>query len=140
MEYIFNAFVLRFLMAISLTNLMSTVSSSRNIHTAIIPNVAARQHQILPGQNQNKKVVGQLHNSYPIPNRYLYFQDENTKVQGLQDGTVVAYGEKFHLVNIPIMGHNRLVPLSFQYAVRIPTLAFAEQHNIQNESLPNDKT
>ena len=103
-------------------------------------NMSTKGNHAQYSQNNYEKGLQEITTGYAIPNSYLYFNNQNTKLNDLGDGTVVAYGEKFHLVNIPIMGTNRLVPLSFQYALRIPSSAINKEYSIQNGGKRNDTT
>ena len=67
-------------------------------------------------------MLQKLDNKYPIPKGFLPLDPQNTKYYDPGDGSVIAYGQKMQLVNVPLMGANRLVPITLQYAVRIPDI------------------
>ena len=97
----------------------------------IINKVAAHPHihslPQTPGiDNYNRQLITSPRDVHHVPSGYFSLDPHTTNYHDLGDGTVVAYGEKFQLVNVPVNGLNRLVPLSLQYAVRIPQPIFSE--------------
>ena len=76
--------------------------------------------------NYNRQFLTSARDIHHVPSGYFSLDPHTTNYHDLGDGTVVAYGEKFQLVNVPVNGVNRLVPLSLQYAVRIPQPIFSE--------------
>ena len=76
--------------------------------------------------NYNRQLLTSARDIHHVPSGYFSLDPHTTNYHDLGDGTVVAYGEKFQLVNVPVNGVNRLVPLSLQYAVRIPQPIFSE--------------
>jgi hypothetical protein len=85
-------------------------------------------------QKYYRNVLQQIKTKYPIPIEYFSGNPQQTKYHDLGDGSVVAYGEKYQVVNIPIMGVNRLVTLTLQYAVKIPSFAVDKKlHKMDSE-------
>ena len=76
--------------------------------------------------NYNRQLLTSARGIHHVPSGYFSLDPHTTNYHDLGDGTVVAYGEKFQLVNVPVNGVNRLVPLSLQYAVRIPQPIFSK--------------
>ena len=87
------------------------------------PNYPFMHNSLHPSHRQQLDTVLQkLDKKYPIPKGFLPLDPQNTKYHDLGDGSVVAYGQRVQLVNLPLKGVNRLVPLTLQYAVRIPDI------------------
>ena len=91
-------------------------------------------------RNYYRNVLQGIQNKYSVPSGYLPLDPQLTDYHDLGDGSVVAYGEKYQLVNIPIMGVNRLVPLALQYAVRIPSFTLDKELSTMDSEVTNKTT
>ena len=87
-------------------------------------------------QTQYNKIIQEISNKHPL----LHLDPHSTNYHNLGDGTVVAYGEKFQLVSVPVMGVNRLIPLTLQYAIRIPELTLNTKSSNKNNLIRNGTT
>ena len=127
MSYVFDkSFVASVLVAFITTSLFSDVTSYPYLHSTGIHSSN--------GQKYHRNILQQINNKYPIPSGYLSLDPHHTDYHELGDGSVVAYGEKYQVVSIPIKGVNRFVPLTLQYAVRIPSYALDKKlHNMESE-------
>ena len=90
-------------------------------------------------KKQLSTVLQKLDNKYPIPKGFLPIDPQNTKYHDLGDGSVVAYGQRVQLVNLPLMGVNRLVPITLQYAVRIPDIELNALSPSKPDTISNKK-
>ena len=96
--------------------------------------------QPLNRQKKLDKVLHVLDNKYPIPKGFLPLDPQNTNYYDPGDGSVIAYGQKVQLVNIPLMGANRLVPLTLQYAVKIPDIDLNSVSPAKPDTISNKKS
>lgn len=90
-------------------------------------------------QKQLNTVLQKLDNKYPVPKGFLPLDPQSTKYHDLGDGSVVAYGQRIQLVNIPLMGVSRLVPITLQYAVRIPNIELDSLSPLNPDTSSNKK-
>ena len=126
MSYVFNKSFVASVLVAFITTLFSDVTSYPYLHSTGI--------HASKGQKNYRNVLQQINNKYPIPSGYLSLDPQQTIYHELGDGSVVAYGEKYQVVSIPIMGVNRFVPLALQYAVRIPSHVLDKKlNNIASE-------